>query len=171
MTKEALYEKGETPITYSQEALCRRQVMIQKSPPQYKGSVGMGEDWQGMLKRLPSNWQEQAVKRGRVATRAQTGPGDRFAASTAGVCRVWVFLSAVGAVGNAGGSGVLIGTSVAQAGGACPGVDRLALGSPDWVASGTRLVAQHQRTHPVGGWQSSPGESRKRRRRAHALRL
>src|SRR6266516_7876538 len=134
-------------------------------------NVGMGEDWQGMLKRLPSNWQEQAVKRGRVATRAQTGPGDRFAASTAGVCRVWVFLSAVGAVGNAGGSGVLIGTSVAQAGGACPGVDRLALGSPDWVASGTRLVAQHQRTHPVGGWQSSPGSRRKRRQRADALRL
>ena len=139
------------------------------APPQ--GVQWNEEDWQGVLKRLQSRLGRTSHQAQSVATPAQTGLCGRFAARAAGVCSVWVFLSAVGAVGDASGSGVLIGASVAQACGACPGVDRVALGSPHWVASVTRLVAAHQRTHPVGGWQSSQGSSRKRRRRADALRL
>src|SRR5512135_3366864 len=62
-----------------------------------------------------------------VATRPQTGPCDRCAASTAGVCSLRVFLSAVGAVGDAGGSGWLSGASVAQA-------------SPGWLPSITGRI-------------------------------
>src|SRR5216683_156174 len=111
------------------------------------------EDWQGMLKRLPSNWQEQAVK-------LKAWQRVRKLAQVTDLLRALLVYAACG-------------YSFRQLGlwATLMGVGRLALGSPDWVASVTGLVAQDQRTHPVAGCQSSQGSSRKRRRRAHALRL
>ena len=132
------------------------------APPQ--GVSWNEEDWQDMLKRLPSQWQEQAVKLKawqRIRKLAQVSdllPALLVYAACGYSFRqlgLWATLMRVGCLSER----------------AWPGVDRLALGSPDWVASVTGLVAQDQRTHPVAGCQSSQGSSRKRRRRAHALRL
>ena len=122
------------------------------------------EDWQGVLKRLQSRLGRTSHQAQSVATHTQTGLCGRFAASASGVCRLWVFLSAVGAVGHAHGSGLLIGASVAQAAGASPGLDRLVAGSRHRDATVTRLVAHHDRTDLVGRCQSIEDASRKRRR-------
>ena len=80
-----------------------------------------------------------------LATGAQTGLRGRFAASTAGVCSLWLFLSAVGTVGDDDGCGMLVGASMAQASFASTGLDRMVTLGPHRAAPLPWLATQSGR--------------------------
>src|SRR2546428_7774072 len=121
-------------------------------PAPTQGVYWNEEDWQRLLQeRLQSRLGRTGYQAQSLATHTQTGPGRRFAASASGVWGLWVFLSPVGSMGNAHRPGFLIRASVAQATGACPGLDCV-VGFELSLGRNSRLAGCKKRLDGSGWW-------------------